>query len=114
AAARLGPGITLALANTEARLAGTEFGRQFPGLAAPNDTFSVAPFQSVMVSDARSSLLVLLGAVGLVLLIACGNVANLLLVLPPARERELAIRTTIGASRGRIARQLLTESLVLS
>jgi putative ABC transport system permease protein len=114
AAARLGPGMTLDLANAEARLAGTEFGHQFPGVAAPNDTFSVAPFQSVMVSDARSSLLVLLGAVGLVLLIACGNVANLLLVHASVRQRELAIRTTIGASRGRIARQLLTESLVLS
>jgi predicted permease len=114
AAARLGPGITLDLANTEARLAGTEFDRQFPDAAAPNDTFSVAPFQSVLVSDARSSLLVLLGAVGLVLLIACGNVANLLLVRASVRQRELAIRTTIGASRGRIGRQLLTESLVLS
>jgi putative ABC transport system permease protein len=114
AAARLGPGITLDLANTEARLAAMEFGRQFPDVATPNDTFSVAPFEDVMVSDARSSLLVLLGAVGLVLLTACGNVANLLLVRASVRQRELAIRTTIGASRGRIVRQLLTESLVLS
>ena len=114
AAARLGPDMTLDLANAEARQAGTEFGHQFPDVVALNDTFSVAPFQNVMVSDARSSLLVLLGAVGLVLLIACGNVANLLLVHASVRQRELAIRTTIGASRGRIVRQLLTESLVLS
>jgi putative ABC transport system permease protein len=114
AAARLRPGITWEAANAEARLAGAEFGRQFPNVLGPNDTFALAPFQDVMVEHARPSLLVLLGAVGLVLLIAGGNVANLLLVRASVRQRELAIRTSIGASRGRIVRQLLTESLVLS
>jgi putative ABC transport system permease protein len=114
AAARLRPGITLDMANTEALLAGAEFRRQFPDATGPTDTFRVASFQDVMVSDVRPPLLVLLGAVSLVLLIACGNVANLLLVRASVRQRELAIRATIGASRGRIIRQLLTESLVLS
>ena len=114
AAARLKPSVTVEEANTEAQLVGTEFRRRFPDAVGPNDTFLVAPFQKVMVDDARSALLVLLGVVGLVLLIACVNVANLLLVRASVRQREFAIRTTIGASRGRIVRQLLTESLVLS
>jgi putative ABC transport system permease protein len=113
-AGRLRPDITLDEANVEARLAGAEFRRQFPDVTTSGDTFSLAPFQDLMVSNARPALLVLLGAVGLVLLIACANVANLLLVRASARQREFAIRASIGASRGRIARQLFTESLVLS
>ncbi len=111
---RLRPGITIGMANAQLAQATKEFHKKFPNMAGPRDQFMVQPFQDTIVLDVRPSLLVLAGAVCMVLLIASANVANLLLVRATGRKREIAIRTAIGAGRGRIIRQLLTESLALS
>jgi predicted permease len=113
-AGRLKPGITEAQANAEAKLAGENFRRRYPEWMDKNESAGVRSLRDSMVSGVRLALLVLLGAVALVLLIACANVANLLLARSAARQRELAIRAAIGASWGRMLRQLLTESVILA
>jgi len=111
---RVRPGSTIQQAQAEIRMFQSHVGSLFPWPmpASWNANVSVVPLQNGMVADVRARLLILLGAVGLILLIACSNVANLTLSRAATREKEISIRSALGAGRHRITRQLLTESVM--
>ncbi len=114
AAARLKPGVSIEQARAEMKLAGERFRRMNPKWMNKGESVAVISMREAMVRDVKTALLVLVGAVAFVLLIACANVANLLLARGASRQKELAIRAAVGASRWRVVRQLLTESILLS
>ncbi len=113
---KLRPGVTLAAAQAEMDGITARLRREYPEIYPPNGglTFGIVPLREQVVGDVRRPLLVLMAAVCAVLLIACANVANLVLSRSIARQRDIAVRAALGASRGRLLRHLLADSLLLA
>jgi len=110
---RLAPGVTVEQARSRAAAKARELAERYPDADAGRGG-GVMPYRELFARDVRPMMLIMLGAVAFVLLIACANVANLLLARGTARRREIAVRLAVGAGRGRVIRQLLTESLLIA
>ena len=111
---RMKPGVTFQAARAELQQMNNDFDARFPGRLTSGNEERMEPLHAELVGDVKSAVLALMGGVMFVLLIACANVANLILVRTSRRERELAVRAAIGGSRSRLIRQMLAEALVLA